>query len=285
MSPRDRMDHTPDEQQALDALRSLPRPAGRDAARARAREAFLAAAAPVQASAEHGGGHGGEHGGEHPDLRGRTARRGGNWWVPLAAAAVIAMALFGIWQTATGPSMIWRVTDVVAADGVTGLPGQGDMVDGRVLVTGPESELELQLGDELRFRMIPGTEIELPAPPRRWHPGPMQLVVRRGEIYGTTAGGGLTAPLHVRGQQAEARILGTTFAVFEDSLGTCVCLWEGDVTLHSLLAEETWELQEGTKFYVYEDGSVSGPLPLDQMETMKLQMTAEQGLLPEPALE
>jgi len=278
MSRQDDIQRTPDEQRALDALRSLPRPSARDAARARARAAFLEAAAPVAAPGERAG----EGGREHPDAR--PGRRS-NFWVPLAAAAVVAMAIFGIWQVATGPSMIWRVTDIVEAGGVEGLPEKGDIVDGRTLVTGPESELELQLGGELRFRMIPGTEISLPAPPRRWRPGPMELVVERGEIYGTTGGQGLTVPLLVRGDEAEARILGTTFAVFQDTLGTCVCLWEGEVTVHSLLDERTFDLVEGTKFYVYTDGSVSGPLPLGDMETMKLQMTAEQGLLPEPELE
>jgi hypothetical protein len=285
MSDRDDSYRTPDEQQALDALRSLPGAGASDDARQRARQAFLDAAAPVASSPEHGQGHGGPGGGVHPDVAGQDAGGRRNWWVPVAAAAVILLGLFGIWQTATGPSMIWRVTDVVEADGVDGLPARGDIVDGRVLATGPQSELELQLGDELRFRMIPGSEISLPAPPRRWHPGPMELVVRRGEIYGTTGEAGLTVPLHVRGQEAEARITGTTFAVFQDSLGTCVCLWEGDVTVHSRLDDGTWELVEGTKFYVYTDGSVSGPLPLGDMETMKLRMTAEQGLLPEPAPE
>ena len=38
-------------------------------------------------------------------------------------------------------------------------------------------------GDMLRFRMLPGAEIDLPAPPRRWNPEPLTITVRSGEIY------------------------------------------------------------------------------------------------------
>jgi ferric-dicitrate binding protein FerR (iron transport regulator) len=264
---RDDATRNPDEQQALDALRSLPRARAGAAARSRARQAFLEAASPVQEI------------GDAPAAP-TAPRRRGNFWVPLAAAAVIAMAVFGIWQTATGPSMIWRVTDVVAAEGVQGLPEQGDIVDARTLVTGPESEVELQLGQELRLRVIGGSQVDLPAPPRRWRPGPMELAVREGEVYGTTAGTELTVPLLLRGTYSEAEITGTTFAMFETEDGTCVCLWEGSITLRNLTSDEVYELEPRTRFWVYTDGTPSGPQPLDQMETMKLQMTSDAGLLP-----
>ena len=44
----------------------------------------------------------------------------------------------------------------------------------------------------------------------------------------------------------------------------------------------TTAMQPETKFYVYPDGTVSGALPLDGMERMKLSMMADGGILPAP---
>jgi len=257
MSSRENSQRTPDEQRALGALRGLDRPRASAEARERARAAFMAV--PAEAA---------------------PRRSAAVWWVPLTAAAMIALAAFGIWQVGRGPTALWRVTDVVVAEGVRGAPGEGFVMTAGTITTGPESELELQLGDQFRFRMLPGTTIELPPAPRRWRPGELRIAVTSGEIYGTT--GELDVPLRVRAAYSEARITGTTFAVFQTDTSSCTCLWEGSLTVTNLHDGVSVALTPQHRFYVYDDGTVSGAQPLDGMEIMKLQMMKDGGILPDP---
>ena len=259
MSRRDDMQRTPDEQRALEALRGLDLVRPPVEARARAKAAFLA--------------------GEAPRIEPTAAPGRARFWVPLAAAAAIAVAVFGMWQYATSPMAMWTVTDVVEADGVQGVATEGMLMMTGTVTTGPESEFELQFGRQLRFRMLPDTEIDLPASPRRWIPEPMVITVRSGEIYGTTGGEKLTVPLRIEASEAIAEVYGTTFAVFEVEEGTCVCLWLGTVRVTNRHDQSTFDLLPETKFYVYRDGTVSGALPIDDEERMKLSMMEEAGLL------
>ena len=244
MSSRDDMRHSPDEQRALDALRGLEAP--RDPS------------APVPGQ-----------------QRGRSSS-----WVPLAAAAALAIAIFGIWQFGSGPSALWHVTDVVEADGVSGAPSGGFILESTRIATGPQTELELQLGDQFRFRMLPGSTIELPDPPRRFRPDELIITLDSGEIYGIAEG--LDAPVRVVARNSGTQVRGTTFAVFQTPDASCTCLWKGSVEITNRISAETVTLEPGRRFYVHDDGSVSGPQPLDQMETMKLQMMHDGGLLPDP---
>lgn len=270
-----------DERQALAALCALPRPVPSEAARRRARAAFLSA--PGSAD------------GTDPDLRDRdlpriepatTTVKDGKRWPGWALAATVVLAILaGFWYGGQ-PRSAWVVTDVVEAGGIVaegaaeaGLIDQGATVVAGRINAGPESELELQLGDQLRFRILPGTSIELPAAPRRWFPDTQTIVVHSGEIYGTTGGQVLEVPLKVIAQQAEARLMGTTFAVFQNEDGTCVCLWHGCIMVFPMNGGEPVEMEHEKKYYVYTDGSTSGQIPLDGMERMKLQMMSEAGIL------
>jgi ferric-dicitrate binding protein FerR (iron transport regulator) len=262
---RDDMQYTPDEQQALQALRALDRPRASSEARARARAAFLAGQEPQLEVAP-------------PEVPGPSRLR---FFVPLAAAAVLVLAFIGMWQYASGPRAMWSVTDVVEAEGVEGVATEGMLMqtDPVTVTTGPQSEFELQLGRMFRFRMLPGAEVELPRPPRRWKPEPITIAVRSGEIYGTTGGQKLDVPLRVEAQNAIADVYGTTFAVFEVEDATCVCLWLGTVVVTNRADGSTFDMVPETKFFVYDDGTVSGAVPIDDMERMKLSMMEEAGLL------
>ena len=254
-----------DERQMLVALRAMPRPRASDAARQRARAAFLG---DVTADA------------------GATVDAGGHRWQGWALAATVVLAILaGFWYGGQ-PRYDWVVTDVVEADGIVansieaaGDLGRGATVTAGRISAGPTSELELQLGSQLRFRILPGTSIELPPAPRRWLPGTQTIVVHTGEIYGTTGGQVLEVPLHITAQQAEARLMGTTFAVFQNDDGTCVCLWQGCITVFPIDGGESVVMEDEKKFYVFTDGSTSGLVPLDGMERMKLQMMADGGIL------
>lgn len=259
MTRRDDMNHSPEASKALEALRRQPVPRASNEARQRARAAFMAAEAPAGPT---------------------QGQKQQTWWVPLAAAAMLAMAVFGIGQWANGPSALWRVTDVVQADGLTGAPAEGFVMEAGRITTGPETELELQLGNQLRLRLLPGTELELPPPPRRWRPDEMTLTLAAGEVFGI--GEGLDAPLLVIARHSETLITGTTFAVFQTEDASCTCLWSGSVDITNRSDGTVYTLQPGKRYYVYADGTTSGPQPLDAMETMKLQMIHDAGLLPDP---
>ncbi|MEZ4386371.1 MAG: FecR family protein [Candidatus Krumholzibacteriia bacterium] len=266
---RDDLQRNPDEQRALDALRGLGTPRPSNAARARARAAFLAAPGvetPAPAPV-----------GQAPAARPRRA----NWLVPVAAAAVLAMAVFGIVEYANGPRATWRVTDVVEPGGLIGAPTEGFVTEYGRITTGPETELELQLGGQFRLRLRPGTEMELPAPPRRWQPREMVLTLLGGEVYGIAKD--LDAPLRVVARNSETLVRGTTFAVFQTPEASCTCLWEGSVEITGRTSGEVFTLDAGKRYLVYNDGTASGPQPLDAGEVMKLQMLHDAGLLPDPA--
>ena len=265
MSGRDDMRHTPDEQRALDALRGLGAPRASDEARTRAKAAFLSEPAEERPTVQ---------------IPRPESRRQARIWVPLAAAALIALAAFGIWSFGNGPTALWRVIDVVEVAGVTGAPGEGFILEYGQISTGPETELEIQLGDQFRFRLLPGTTIELPRPPRRFQPDELVITLTSGEIYGIAED--LDAPVRVIARNSETLVRGTTFAVFQTPDASCTCLWSGWVEITNRIDGSTVVLEPNKRFYVYDDGSVSGPQPLDAMETMKLQMMHDGGLLPDP---
>lgn len=262
MTEHDDIDRDPQrtaaEQRALAALRVLAPAQPSAAARARARAAFVS---------------------------GPPARRVASTWVPLALAAVLVVALFAAWRWAAQPRYQWRVTDVVAPAGILAASGDvqvGGVQRGGPLRTAPDSEIELQLGEEFRFRLLGGSSIELPAAPPRWYSGEILITVLEGEIYGTTGAGTLDLPLRVVARDAEAEIRGTTFAVFQEPEFTCVCLWEGTVLAGSRVAGSTARVQlpDQHKVMFYPDGSVSENLPLEPAERMKLQMMADGGVPP-----
>nr|MEE4269666.1 FecR family protein [Candidatus Krumholzibacteria bacterium] len=255
----------PDSQEtrALAALRRLPRAQAPVEARDRARAAFLEGA---RASAPP------------PPQSAHKSRRGFLWSTVGLAAALVAAFLFG-----STPSDQWVVLDVVQPEGVTAPGGQalatGHRLEAGTLVTAPGSEVELQLGDRLRFRMLPGTRLELPAAPGRWFDRGRELTLSSGEIYGTTGGQKLGFPLVFATEELTASLTGTTFAVFRTPEASCVCLWEGGITVVPVSGEVApIVLPELRRVWVYRDGRAPEILPLSDMETMKLQMTEEAGL-------
>jgi len=174
------------------------------------------------------------------------------------------------------------VLDVVNPDGVVGTddaPAVGSILDGGRVATGPESELEVQLGDQLRFRMVPGTELELPRAPGRWFGRDRRLELESGEIYGTSGGRTLDFALTFATQELQAELTGTTFAVFRTDSASCVCLWEGGIAVAPLVGgSDPIALPEKRRVWIYRDGRAPEILPLSDMEVMKLQMIHDGGL-------
>lgn len=258
---------TPLEREALDALLSLRPPEARAGARDRAREAFLAASDAGGAA-------------EAASKRRAAAKLPYRYLLPFAAVLALLAAFSALYGTQ--PSERWRVTDVIGADGVhfEGQASVGAVVAGGVITTSDSSEVELQLGDEMRCRIVPGSRVVLPEPPGRWFDRARELEVVTGEVYGTTGGRALSFPLRFFTPELSARLVGTTFAVFRTELGSCVCLYDGGIEVTPEVNGVPVELPEEHRYYVYKDGRLSLE-PIDARERMKLNMMYEGGV-PEP---
>jgi len=250
----------------LAALARLPRAAAAAQARERARMVFV-----------HGDGV------QKPvvERRERRERPRRRWTSLLLAAAlgVLAVVWFGI-----TPDQEWVVLDIVNPDGVTSksaVMATGSPLATGLVATGPESELEVQLGDQLRFRMVPGTSVDLPRPPGRWFGRDRRLTLTTGEIYGTSGGQKLAFGMIFATEELEATLTGTTFAVFRTDTASCVCLWKGGIAVSPLVGPTTpIVLQPEQRVWIYKDGRQPELLPLSGMEQMKLQMIHDAGLAP-----
>jgi hypothetical protein len=295
--PDDAPDDARDEevaQQALEALRRMPVPTAPDIVRARARQAFLRGMAPTvsaregqrvdEASGPRGTsdqGHPAVHERHHLD---REPQRSGRVVVPLnprrpsrlaplAFAAAVLLMLLGYGAQSPHP---WRVMDVV--DPQQQLADRGDVVVGNSVSAGmlespPDGKIDLALGDMLHMRLSPGTRIMLPNTPRRWNPQPMTIEVQAGELFCTTNGQRLPATLDVYTDNLTARVTGTTFSVWRNPEGTCVCLLEGSVMVMPKDGDdEAMTVPEGNKMVLFDDGRPHVVEPITTMERNKLQM-------------
>lgn len=250
----------------LAALARLPRAVATAQAREQARLAFVQ-------------GDGGQEPVVKPLERRQRPRR--RWAGLLMAAALGVLAIVWIGFT---PDQEWVVLDTVNPDGIsapTAATAVGSPLAAGLVTTGPESELEVQLGDQLRFRMVPGTALDLPRPPGRWFGRSRRLTMTAGEIYGTSGGQRLAFGMIFATEELQATLTGTTFAVFRTDTTSCVCLWTGGITVTPLVGPtEAINLQPEQRVWVYKDGRAPELLPLSDREVMKLQMIHDAGLAP-----
>ncbi len=244
-----------DAAQALEVLRRLPRSASSENARARARAAFVDGTGVMRLV---------------PD--GPRRSRGRIWASLMAAALFCTVALLFVGST---PTEHWVVVD--ATEGSSRVIGL--RLESGVLSTGPGEEIEVQLGDRLRIRMLAGTSVELPRAPGRWIDQVRGLTIASGEIYGTTGGRPLGFPLTFVSDELRAKITGTTFAVFRTEEASCVCLWEGGITVDPQIGDHPdVVLTPEQRVWVFRDARAPEVMPLDPMEVMKLQMMNDAGI-------
>ncbi len=257
---------------ALAVLARLPRSSAPESARESARMAFVHGSVVERF--------------DQADTSRRPERHSSRRWVGLLMAA--ALGVLAVFWFGSQPQQDWVVLNIQIPDGIT-IPGDGTLavgthLDSGLLTTGPESELQVQLGDKLRFTMLPGTSLELPKPPGRWFDRNRRLPLTSGEIYGTSGGQKLGFDLVFHTPELEARLTGTTFAVFRIDVASCVCLWEGGVAVTPLVGDyDVVNLEVLHRVWIYKDGREPEIKTLDANETMKLQMTHDAGLaeLPE----
>lgn len=262
----------PEEEAAMAALKRLPLQTAPPAVREAARRAFLQGAAGLPDASERTGG---------PEIAPPPRRRPGR---PLLIGALAAAAtLLLLLPYGAGPTEVWRIREVVGPAGVT-LAGGGALEPGAparpgAIVVGPESELELQLGSTMRIRLLPGTNLTLPAPPGRWLGRTRRLEVRSGEAFGTTAGP-LGFAFQLRTPEATATLTGTSFAVIRDDSTTCFCLYRGALAIVTAAGARSVELPLEHRVLIFRDGRATLVQPINARERMKLTMIDGAGVPP-----
>lgn len=244
------------EESARDALRAIPSVSPDPAYRARMREAFIS-----------------------PSLA--APRR-----VPLriwAMAASVLLAL-GWFASAANEGSPWRIVSGTGAGAVeidgratgrAGVVSGGAVVSpGALVETDVDAELVIASGDAIVLVVAPGSRVVLPDVPRRWLGRTLRARVEAGELRGKTGRDFIGARLLVQLPAAEVEITGTTFALIANDEGSCVCVFEGQVSMTERTG--TFSVQPGRRRVVPLDGGLSRDEPLRSNEAMKLEMLVDQ---------
>jgi ferric-dicitrate binding protein FerR (iron transport regulator) len=257
---------------ALAILARLPRSTAPESARESARMAFL-----------HGSVIDADDGKAQEPPRSEPGSSSRRWVSMLMAAALGVLAVFWF---GSQPTQQWVVLDLKTPTGVY-VSGEtalavGASLESGPITTGPESEMTIQLGDKLRLTLLPETQLTLPKPPGRWFNRSRRMPITSGEVYGTSGGRKLGFDLVFSTPELEARLTGTTFAVFRIDVASCVCLWEGGVAVTPLVGDhDVVNLEVKHRVWIYKDGREPEIKTLDANETMKLQMTHDVGIVEE----
>jgi hypothetical protein len=261
---------TPDDRSAVrraeEALRALPAAAPDPSFRARLRDAFASGAidAPGRAAV--------------PIAARRPAPRLGRLELAFtAAAAALALGAFA-WAFNPGPQ--WRVADLQNAHGnviVNDEPVPADdieslndaLVPGATIEWNGDGDLELVSRGQLALGIAPGTTMTLPAPPPRWFARESKGRVAMGTIRLTSGSRFRGARLVIATPEAMVFVTGTTLAVIEEPVGTCVCVLEGKV--HVMAGtEDMGMVPAGQRATVFADGSPSVRAAMRPTEQVKL---------------
>ncbi|MEP7028875.1 MAG: hypothetical protein ABI960_09800, partial [Candidatus Eisenbacteria bacterium] len=103
------------------------------------------------------------------------------------------------------------------------------LVAGATIEWNGAGDLELVSRGQVALGIAPGTRMTLPAPPPRWFARRSEGHLESGEVRLTSGPGFRGARLTISGMQASATMTGTTLAVIQEPMGTCVCVLEGRV--------------------------------------------------------
>lgn len=201
----------------------------------------------------------------------------------LAAAAMLAVVLAAFLLFAErGPR--WQVAGP-AAEGTVEVDGvviprvqlvERALPPGTRIRVSAAPDVELVLPGAVTLQITPGTEMTLP--------GLTRSLVRRGlasefvsgEARVTTGAGFAGARLRFRTPEAHVEVTGTTLAVIRDSLATCVCVFEGTVSIGTRPNALT-PVGPGSRRSVYRDGRPPFTEEIRPMERMKLEMLRDRG--------
>lgn len=257
----------PQQRLAQDAVRSLGVPEADGAFRARLKQQFVSGSIP-------------DSGGKVVPLPRRRAAFYG--WGALAAAAVLALAVFGL-NRLPGPELLsvrgqgtvfadGRGVDAGDATGVAALMRPG----ARVRLEG-ETSLDILYRNAMVMRLTPGTDLVLPGRPGRWFSRPVSADLAMGEVSVRTGPGLKGGALRVNTPAGSAVITGTLVDVFFNGTLSCYCLHDG--TAHVWVGgRDLGAIPAMKRFVVYSDGRPTETLDLapPHLENM-LQLDLERG--------
>lgn len=235
---------TPGELRARDAVRGLEQPRADAAFRERLKRDFVT-------------GHIGERRVIElpPTWHQRLA-----WRLALAPVAVAALAVVVVLANrGPGWTVLTTTGDGVAVVDQTPVPiGHGEelarhLYAGARLTVPAGAEIELASAGGLVVQVTGGTEFTLPAIPGRWFGRRVAGAVRHGEIRLTTGAAFHGARLRVDTPEATVEVTGTTLAVICEPVGTCVCVYDGEVRVGARGAAAE-SVSSGRRRFVYKDG-------------------------------
>lgn len=189
------------------------------------------------------------------------------FWVPLAAAAGFALAFFTInrapdWQviatSGTGTVQVGsQVVPAVQREAIAALVRRG----GHIRLSDDVS-LDLVSPGQIAVSLAPGCDITLPPAPNRIWDRAAHADLAMGDAFFATGPHFHGASLDVTTDEANAHVVGTSFAVLRQPHGTCVCVMEGRVRVnHELTPGDVVEVPAGLRRMCYDDSpSETGPI-------------------------
>jgi len=261
-----------DETRGLQAARALPMASADPAFRARLGAAFASGAIdPEHAAAEAA-----------PGARPVHARRPGSRFSRrlVALTAAVALVLVGAAAWAFNPGPRWQVAEGQRAHGnvlIDGEPVPADdiasvddaLLPGSTIEWNGDGDLELVSRGQLALAIVPGTRMSLPAPPPRWFARASGGRVDSGEIRLTSGARFHGARLTIATPQASVTMTGTTLAVIQEPMGTCVCVLEGSVHV-TAGTQDMGMVPGGQRQVVYADGRAPERAEMRPVERVKL---------------
>ena len=249
---------TPEEVRARDALRTLEPPRADAAFRARLKREFVS------------GRFGGPRVQPLPEA----------WWrrpvwrmVPAAAAILVVVAALA--NRGGGWLVLASAGDGVAVVDQRPVPiGHVEELQRRLrpgarLQVPAGAEIELASPGGLVVQVTAGTEFTLPALPGRWLGRRVAGEVRHGEVRITTGPAFHGAHLRVETPEASIEVTGTTLAVICEPVGTCVCVYDGAVSVGAR-GDRMEPVVSGRRRFVFNDGRAPESAEIRPIENEKL---------------
>jgi ferric-dicitrate binding protein FerR (iron transport regulator) len=256
---------SPEEERAVQAVRSLGDVPVDPDFRARLRREFVAGAiAPGRAG---------------ETAHGPRAGRRPAAVVPLFGLAAAAAVAILIWLASEAPR--WEYVGASGASGELWVSGQrmdpedADGIEamlepGAHIRTTGEMQVDIVLRNRLSVQVAPEAEVTVPDRPRRWFGGSAACEVMQGEIRFVTGPEMPGSRILVRAPLTSVEVTGTSFAVISGPDSVCVCVLDG--TVHMTDADgSAYAVPGGKRRTVFR----SKPAHLEDilpMERMKLQM-------------
>jgi hypothetical protein len=198
------------------------------------------------------------------------------WRLALAPVAVAALAVAVVLANrGSGWTVLATTGDGVAVVDQTPVPvGHGEELARRLyagarLTVPAGAEIELASAAGLVVQVTGGTEFTLPASPGRWFGRRVAGAVRHGEIRLTTGAAFHGARLRVDTPEATVEVTGTTLAVICEPVGTCVCVYDGEVRVGARGAAAE-SVPSGRRQFVYNDGRPPELADIRPMENQQL---------------